>query len=123
MAGRPREFDDQFVIQAAMDAFWRNGFEATSAQELLRVQGLAVEVCMRLLVIKRISTMKPCAVIITQALSFTRPYSVRPVALRIGYAFCWKKVLNWISATSSETAAWQFSLPWKDQRKIKPLKI
>jgi len=40
MAGRPREFDDQFVIQAAMEAFWRNGFEATSAQELVESTGL-----------------------------------------------------------------------------------
>ena len=40
MAGRPREFDDQLVIQAAMDAFWRNGFEATSAQELVESTGL-----------------------------------------------------------------------------------
>lgn len=40
MAGRPREFDDQLVIQAAMDAFWRNGFEATSAQELVDSTGL-----------------------------------------------------------------------------------
>lgn len=40
MAGRPREFDERLVIQAAMDAFWRNGFEATSAQELVESTGL-----------------------------------------------------------------------------------
>ncbi len=40
MAGRPREFDDEMVIQAAMDAFWRNGFEATSAQALVESTGL-----------------------------------------------------------------------------------
>lgn len=40
MAGRPREFDDELVIQAAMDAFWRNGFEATSAQALVESTGL-----------------------------------------------------------------------------------
>jgi TetR/AcrR family transcriptional repressor of nem operon len=40
MAGRPREFDDELVIQAAMDAFWRNGFEATSAQTLVESTGL-----------------------------------------------------------------------------------
>lgn len=40
MAGRPREFDDDQVVQAAMDAFWRNGFEATSAQALVESTGL-----------------------------------------------------------------------------------
>ncbi len=40
MVGRPRLFDDQLVIQAAMDEFWRNGFEATSAQTLVNSTGL-----------------------------------------------------------------------------------
>ncbi|MBK0002698.1 TetR/AcrR family transcriptional regulator [Erwinia sp. S43] len=40
MAGRPREFDDQQVIDAAMDAFWRDGYEATSAQALVESTGL-----------------------------------------------------------------------------------
>ncbi|BFO10178.1 TetR/AcrR family transcriptional regulator [Serratia rubidaea] len=40
MAGRPREFDDQEVIQAAREAFWQNGFEATSAQMLVECTGL-----------------------------------------------------------------------------------
>lgn len=34
MSGRPREFDDAAVINAAMNVFWRNGYEGSSAQEL-----------------------------------------------------------------------------------------
>ncbi|RYC48316.1 TetR/AcrR family transcriptional regulator [Pectobacterium zantedeschiae] len=40
MSGRPREFDDDAVIEAAMDVFWSNGYEATSAQELVERTGL-----------------------------------------------------------------------------------
>ncbi len=40
MSGRPREFDDDAVIAAAMDVFWSNGYEATSAQELVERTGL-----------------------------------------------------------------------------------
>ncbi|CAM9090661.1 TetR/AcrR family transcriptional regulator [Acinetobacter bereziniae] len=40
MSGRPREFDDEAVITAAMDVFWTNGYEATSAQELVERTGL-----------------------------------------------------------------------------------
>lgn len=32
---RPREFDRQEVIAQAMNVFWRNGFEATSIQDLV----------------------------------------------------------------------------------------
>ena len=38
--GRPREFDEQTVLAAAMDAFWRKGYEATSLTELCRCTGL-----------------------------------------------------------------------------------
>lgn len=40
MSGRPREFDDEAVIEAAMDVFWSHGYEATSAQELVERTGL-----------------------------------------------------------------------------------
>lgn len=40
MSGRPREFDDEAVIEAAMDVFWTNGYEATSAQQLVERTGL-----------------------------------------------------------------------------------
>jgi TetR/AcrR family transcriptional repressor of nem operon len=38
--GRPREFDEESVLAAAMDAFWRRGYEATSLAELCRCTGL-----------------------------------------------------------------------------------
>ncbi|HEY5739309.1 MAG TPA: TetR/AcrR family transcriptional regulator [Gammaproteobacteria bacterium] len=38
--GRPREFDENRVLEAAMNAFWNKGYEATSLAELCRVTGL-----------------------------------------------------------------------------------
>lgn len=37
---RPREFKHEKVIDAAMHVFWRQGFEATSAQDLVDATGL-----------------------------------------------------------------------------------
>jgi len=34
MAGRPREFDETAVLDAAMDLFWEQGYEATCVAEL-----------------------------------------------------------------------------------------
>lgn len=38
--GRPREFDEEQVLVAAMEAFWRKGFEATSLVDLTMATGL-----------------------------------------------------------------------------------
>ena len=38
--GRPREFDEEAVLEAAMDAFWQKGFEATSLADLCNCTGL-----------------------------------------------------------------------------------
>lgn len=40
MKGRPREFKDTAVLDAAIDVFWKKGFEASSAQELCEQTGL-----------------------------------------------------------------------------------
>jgi len=40
MSGRPKEYDDATVIDAAMDVFWTNGYEASSTQELCERTGL-----------------------------------------------------------------------------------
>jgi hypothetical protein len=32
--GRPREFDEEAVLECAMGAFWRKGYEATSLTDL-----------------------------------------------------------------------------------------
>jgi TetR/AcrR family transcriptional regulator, transcriptional repressor for nem operon len=40
MVGRPREFDENQVLDAAMKAFWANGYEATSLADLVAVTGL-----------------------------------------------------------------------------------
>ncbi|MGO4332277.1 TetR/AcrR family transcriptional regulator [Cupriavidus sp. 2TAF22] len=37
---RPRGFDEQQVLDAAGDAFWAKGFEATSTRDLVRLTGL-----------------------------------------------------------------------------------
>lgn len=37
---RPREFDERQVLEAAGNAFWRNGYEATSTRDLVKVTGL-----------------------------------------------------------------------------------
>ena len=39
--GRPREFDEEEVIERAGDAFWENGYEATSITDLEVATGLA----------------------------------------------------------------------------------
>jgi len=39
--GRPLEFDPNNVLDAAMHVFWRNGFEATSLQDLLKSMSLS----------------------------------------------------------------------------------
>ena len=38
--GRPREFDEEAALEAAMDAFWAKGFEATSMADLCSCTGL-----------------------------------------------------------------------------------
>ncbi|AHH96009.1 TetR/AcrR family transcriptional regulator [Kutzneria viridogrisea] len=37
---RPREFDEQQALDAAMTAFWATGYEATSTQDLCEATGL-----------------------------------------------------------------------------------
>ncbi|MBB4000828.1 TetR/AcrR family transcriptional regulator [Aureimonas pseudogalii] len=37
---RPREFDEERVLNAVMETFWRNGYEGTSAQNLVDATGL-----------------------------------------------------------------------------------
>ncbi len=38
--GRPREFDETEVLEAAMDCFWTQGYEATSVRELAGQMGI-----------------------------------------------------------------------------------
>ena len=38
---RPREFDEAAVLDAAMDCFWREGYEATSVRDLAARMGIA----------------------------------------------------------------------------------
>lgn len=40
MVGRPREFDPEVVLNAAMEAFWAKGYEATSLADLMEATGL-----------------------------------------------------------------------------------
>ncbi len=37
---RPREFDEATVLDAAVQCFWRHGYEATSVRDLIRETGL-----------------------------------------------------------------------------------
>lgn len=40
MAGRPKIFDEQEVISKAAQVFWDRGYEAASAEELLKAMGI-----------------------------------------------------------------------------------
>ena len=40
MAGRPKIFDEQEVIAKAAQVFWEKGYEAASAEELLKAMGI-----------------------------------------------------------------------------------
>ena len=40
MVGRPREFDPEIVLDAAMQAFWAKGYKATSLSDLMEATGL-----------------------------------------------------------------------------------
>jgi len=40
MVGRPRQFDEEQVLDAAMKAFWDKGYEGTSLADLVSVTGL-----------------------------------------------------------------------------------
>ncbi|WP_158802544.1 helix-turn-helix domain-containing protein, partial [Acidisoma sp. L85] len=37
---RPREFDEEVVIDAAIQCFWNRGFEATSVKDLIERTGI-----------------------------------------------------------------------------------
>jgi TetR/AcrR family transcriptional repressor of nem operon len=41
MAGRPRLFDDDAAVDAAMDVFWRKGYASTTPQELASACNMA----------------------------------------------------------------------------------
>jgi TetR/AcrR family transcriptional repressor of nem operon len=37
---RPREFDEEYALEAACDAFWEHGYEGTSTRDLVKYTGL-----------------------------------------------------------------------------------
>jgi TetR/AcrR family transcriptional regulator, transcriptional repressor for nem operon len=39
-AGRPKDFDEGVVLDKAIDLFWKQGYEATNLEQLLRAMGM-----------------------------------------------------------------------------------
>ena len=44
-AGRPRDFDEEVVLDKAMELFWKQGYEATSLEQLLTAMGMERAAC------------------------------------------------------------------------------
>lgn len=122
MAGRPREFDDQLVIQAAMDAFWRNGFEATSAQELVDSTGLGRGSLYAAFGSKENLYHEALRRYHRSSIEFHEEVFRQPGSVKDRLEFCLKKALSLISATLSVMAVWRYFLLSKERLKIKPLK-
>lgn len=40
MAGRPRKFNEEEIIQKATEVFWAKGYEAASSEDLLKAMGI-----------------------------------------------------------------------------------
>ncbi len=40
MAGRPRKFDEEEVLQKAIDVFWEKGYESASSEDLLKAMNM-----------------------------------------------------------------------------------